>query len=213
MSSSGERFRIGARVDAADGRCGSLTRVIIDPAKQSLTELVVTSHHQAKHSRLVPVDFVEAVENDVIRLRCTKHEFDQLDSAEDVEFLMSADTDPSGFGGEYAEWPFYEIAHGADRPGRHDPLYSDRIPVDEVEISRGDPVLAKDGRVGVAKGLVVDAGDHKVTHVLLEEGHLPARREVAIPIGAATRIDDEVRLELTKDQIADLPAVRHSLRH
>jgi hypothetical protein len=50
-----QRFTIGARVDGADGRCGHLTRVIIDPVAQSLTHLVVTFRHREKRSRLVPV--------------------------------------------------------------------------------------------------------------------------------------------------------------
>jgi hypothetical protein len=55
-----------------------------------------------------------------------------------------------------------------------------------------------------------------VTHVLLQEGHLFGRREVAIPISAVTRVDsnaypqadsDGVQLNLTKQQARDLPPV------
>ena len=74
MSSSEEmqRFRLGLHVDASDGRCGKLTRVIIDPVAQSLTHLVITPPHHTELARLVSVDVVEAVERDTIRLRCTK---------------------------------------------------------------------------------------------------------------------------------------------
>jgi hypothetical protein len=46
-----------------------------------------------------------------------------------------------------------------------------------------------------------------VTHVLLQEGHLWGKKEVAISIGAVTGITDGIRLNLTKDEIADLPPV------
>jgi hypothetical protein len=46
-----------------------------------------------------------------------------------------------------------------------------------------------------------------VTHVLLQEGHLWGRKEVAIPIRAVTGIDDGIRLTLTMPQVQDLPPV------
>ena len=44
-----------------------------------------------------------------------------------------------------------------------------------------------------------------MTHVLLEEGHLWGRKEVAIPIGSITRVGDIVRLTIDKQQVQDLP--------
>jgi hypothetical protein len=46
-----------------------------------------------------------------------------------------------------------------------------------------------------------------VTHVLLDEGHLWGQKRVAIPIGAATHVDDGVRFSLAKDDVRDLPEV------
>ena len=202
---------MGVRVDARDGHCGHLTRVVIDPVAQSLTHLVVTPR-QKTLARLVPVDEVESVESDVLRLRCTKQEFNQFDVAEDVQFLP-ADTDALGYGRESVTWPFYglETEHSPGS-GRHQPMYSDRVPAGEVEIRRGDSVHAKDGWIGDVQGLVVERADHRVTHLLLQEGHLWGRKQVAIPIGSAARVGDEVRVELTKDEVAALPAVRLSAR-
>jgi hypothetical protein len=55
--------------------------------------------------------------------------------------------------------------------------------------------------------LVVDPDDHHVTHVLLQEGHLWGRKEVAIPINAVTRVDSGIRLSITKQEVQDLPTV------
>jgi hypothetical protein len=43
--------------------------------------------------------------------------------------------------------------------------------------------------------------------VLLEEGHLWGSKEVAIPIQAVTRVDNGICLNLTKQQVKDLPPV------
>jgi sporulation protein YlmC with PRC-barrel domain len=209
MSSIAEnrRFGMGVRVDARDGHCGHLTRVIIDPVAQSLTHLVVTPRQKAL-ARLVPVDVVESVENDVLRLDCTKERFNRFDIAEEAQFLP-ADTDSFGYGDGSMKWPFYGLeAEHSPGSGRHQPMYSDRVPTGEVEIRRGASVHAKDGWIGAVQGLVIEPTDHHVTHLLLQEGHLWGRKQVAIPIGSAARVGDEVRVDLTKDEVGALPAVR-----
>ena len=42
---------------------------------------------------------------------------------------------------------------------------------------------------------------------LVPVDHLLGKKEVAIPIGAVTGVDDGVRLSLTKHEVADLPPV------
>ena len=47
-----------------------------------------------------------------------------------------------------------------------------------------------------------------MTHVLLDEGHLWGQKRVAVPISAVTGVEvDGVRLNLTKDEVRDLPPV------
>jgi hypothetical protein len=41
----------------------------------------------------------------------------------------------------------------------------------------------------------------------LDEGNLWGEKRVAIPIGVVARVDDGVRLTLTKDEVRDLPPV------
>ena len=69
-------------------------------------------------------------------------------------------------------------------------------------------VHAVDGEIGRVQGFLVNPGDDRVTHVLLQEGHLWGRKKVAIPISAVTGVDDAgVRLSLTKEQVGELPPV------
>ena len=204
-----ERVSIGAHVVASDGECGELVRVVIDPVKQEVTHLVVAPRHHGGLDKLVPFDRVEAVESEHIRIGYTKAQFGELDDAEDVQFLP-ADTDVLGYGRSHAVlWPYQPLLIKGLTPGQshHSPMLSDRIPLGEVEVQRGDQVHAKDGHVGSVQGLVIDPSDHHVTHVLLQEGHIWGHKQVAIPIGAASRVDQEVQVDLTKQEIEDLPSV------
>jgi uncharacterized protein YrrD len=209
MSSSSEEesFTIGAHVDATDGRCGVLTRVIFDPVADSLTHLIVEPGHHEEQSRLVPVDRVVSAEDNRVRLNCTKAQFDLLDDAEEAQFIP-ADRAAGGYGDHALAFPYYGVGGlGLPLGHHHAAMFVDRVPVGEVEIRRGDPVHARDGLIGAVQGLVVDPADHHVTHLLLQEGHLWGRKEVAIPIGAAKRASGQIRVDLTKEQIEALPPV------
>jgi hypothetical protein len=199
MSSSGEgeRFTIGARVDATDGRCGSLIHMIVDPTTESLSHLAVQPGHHAERARLVPVDLVAGVEDEVIRLSCTTKRFELLDAAEDIEVLSSAELLAAERGG-------FSLPLGHHFQSR----FSDVVPTGEVAV-RGDAVHAKDGWIGAVEGLVIDPASDQVTHVILQEGHVWGRKEVAIPIGGASRVGNEIRVDLTKEEIEALPPVSH----
>jgi sporulation protein YlmC with PRC-barrel domain len=76
-----------------------------------------------------------------------------------------------------------------------------------VAVSRGEQVHATDGDIGRVQGLVIDPASHHVTHVLLQEGHLWGRKEVAIPVSAVTGADDGIQLKISKQEVQDLPGV------
>ena len=83
----------------------------------------------------------------------------------------------------------------------------DSVPPGEVEIRRGDHVQAADGHIGQVQGLVIDPRGGHVTHVLLQEGHLRGRKEVAIPITSVASTDDGIQLKITRQDVQDLPPV------
>ena len=210
-------FVIGAEVVCSDGALGELTRVVVDPIARAITHLVVAPPHRRGTGHLVPVALVASGAESEIRLRCTASDFAALDDAEDIQFHPGADGAWNYEQSEMLTLPYYPLGVGMGAMGmgaggsviesRPHAVICDRIPAGEVEVRRGEHVHATDGTIGHVQGLVVDPSDHCVTHVLLETGHLWGKRRVAIPISAVTGIDDGVRLDLSKQQIENLPAV------
>ena len=212
--SGSEQFTIGSTVACSDGVCGELRRVVIDPVARALAHLVVEAPHRQGTGRLVPVALVEPATGTEIRLRCTKAEFEALDDAEETHLLPGAPGE-WGYGqGQMLSLPYFRLGMGMGGMNvGPQPVITDRVPVGEVELRRGDPVQASDGRIGSVQGLVIDPSDHHVTHFLLDAGHLWGQKRVAIPIGAVKAVNaaDGVIVSLTKDQVRDLPPVELDL--
>ena len=187
-------FTIGAKANCSDGFCGELRRVIIDPANQTITHLVIEPRHRREPARLVPIDMVDATLGE-IGLRCTLAEFGRLDPADETDQVQGRG---AGIPDETGRAPM-----GVSHPVRV--VVHDVVPLGEVEVGKGARVHATDGEIGRVEGFVVDPDDHRVTHVLLQEGHFWGRQEIAIPISAVARADDGVRLNITKQQVEDLP--------
>ncbi len=196
---STRQFTVGTGVACTDGACGQVVRVVVDPIDDEVTHLVVEPEHRQGVGRLVPLDLVEVNGSAGIRLRCPLAEFERLDPAEETRFLPGSE----GHGPYTAEqvllWPYF----GGNTTV---PVTAEMLPAGEVTIRRGEEVHASDGPIGLVEGLVIDTATHHVTHVLLQEGHLWGRKEVAVPIGAVASVSDgAVRLSLSRRDIERLP--------
>jgi sporulation protein YlmC with PRC-barrel domain len=201
-------FTIGVDASCTDGVCGEVSRVIVNPVARAVTHLVIEPKHRHDCGRLVPLDLIDDTPGE-IRLRCTLAEFEELAPAEETQFLPGTPGYPGYDPEQVAFMPYYGTGMGTGMAGAYAPLTVtyDTVPLDEVEVRRGEHVHATDGHIGRVQGLVIDANNHHVTHVLLQEGHLWGRKEVAIPIRAVIGVDDGIRLNITKQQVQDLPPV------
>jgi sporulation protein YlmC with PRC-barrel domain len=217
------QFTIGAEASCSDGAVGEVTRVIVDPVAEAVTHLAVGPAHRRDPGRLVPLSLIDATAGQV-RLRCTSAEFGKLDPAEETRFIPATSA-YAGYGpGQVSYWPYYGMGAGGLGAGAGSmglgsmslglnggspaqTVTYDSIPPGEVDIHRGDHVEATDGDIGRVQGLVIDRGSGHVTHVLLQEGHLWGRREVAIPVSAVASTVGGILLTITKQQVQDLPPV------
>ena len=198
-------FTIGADARCADGACGKVTSVVVDPVARAVTHLVIGRQGVP---RLVPLDLIDATAGE-IRLGCTLAEFDKLDPAEKTQFLPGSRHDTGYPPDQVLTMPYYGLADRYNLPRQADMhITYDTLPLGEVAVRRGEQVHATDATIGQVQGLVIDPGSHHVTHVLLQEGHLWGRKEVAIPISAVTAVgEDGVQLSITKQQVQELPPV------
>jgi hypothetical protein len=217
-----ERFEIGARVSCRnDSVIGHLKRVVADPLAGCLTHLVVGPARGQAHDRLVPIGMAHVAAS-VIVLSCDAAGFEALQPAVETEFIAGS-LDESGYGpDETYLWPNYGLsAGGMGTPGfrlsartfngnvGHD-VVSDQVPLDDVELRRGSAVIATDGPVGHLHGLIIDQSDARITHLLLQHGHLWGHREVAIPLHCVTTMTGDIRLNVSKDDVESFPAVAHA---
>jgi len=182
-------FAMGATASCVDGPGGKVCRFIIDPATETVTHLVIEPKHRLAVARLVPLDLVDTTKGD-LRLRCTVEEFGKLEPAQEAELIddVIGSLNPPVGGA-----PPVQV------------LVQDVVPLGEADVNRGEPVHALDGEIGRVQGFLVDPDDHRVTHVLLEEGHLWGRKKVSIPVSVVTGVEHGLRLSLTKKQVEDLP--------
>lgn len=193
-------FTIGVAAHCTDGLCGRLTQLVVDPIDDSLTHLIVEPEHRQGVGRLVPVDRAEP-HDDRVELICTREEFDQLPLAETVRFLPGTEGYAGSEPDETLLWPNFG---GNSTP----PVVVDTLPAGEVAVQRGEDVHALDGRIGEVEGLVMDERSRRVSHFVLKEGHLFARKDVTIPISAVRSVDgDGIKLSITKREVEEMPAV------
>ena len=210
-------LRIGAVSVCSDGYRGEVRAVVIDPIAATVSHVVIEPEGRSGLARLVPLDRVDpnpdpdngsgsGVASGPLRLRYTEAEFMTLDPAEETlaEFAVGQTVPvqllPTGWRGTGEP-----VAEGGDILRIPERETIDVVPSGEVEEHRGDHVHATDGDIGQLRGFRLDPSSGRVTHVLLGEGHLWGRKEVAIPFDKLTGFDHGISLSLTRRQVADLP--------
>jgi sporulation protein YlmC with PRC-barrel domain len=210
------RLELGKQVRCTDEVVGELADVVIDPIERRITHLVVKPHHGHGEARLVPIEVAaRGGDEESISLRCTADDVRRLPNVEKLAYVRlgeDAVSDPNWDVGvrDVLAMPYYESAGVGDYVGALQgvEVVYDQVPKDEVELRRSSSVFTAGGEyVGSVDGFVVD--DDRITHVVIECGHLWNRREVTVPIGAVGKVEsDSVFLGLSKDEVAALPAHR-----
>jgi sporulation protein YlmC with PRC-barrel domain len=213
------RLELGTPVRCTDAVYGELADLVIDPTRKRVTHVVVRPEHQEPAaSRLVPIELIDESKGErELVLRCTVDDVNELETVHEFAFLRLGE-----FPTEDPKWdvgvsdvlaaPYYEgtgFGEYVGDFGTNDAVTYDRVPKGEVEVRRASPVYSADGHhLGHVEGFVVDADDH-ITHVVLERGHLWGKRDVTIPIGSIAEVaNDQVTLDLSKDDVGRLRSVR-----
>lgn len=196
---------LNVEVRCVDGVGGKCTVIIVDPATQQITHVVVESKGI---DLLVPIDAISASAPDHIQLSWSLAELAKAPPFEKVVYVGDNPADLAGGG-----WtgPSLVMPTGMDEGYMTEAVElsyvpEEQIPENELAIHSGAHVEASDGRVGRVDTFVVDPATGRITHLVLQQGHLWGKREVTVPLDAIDRIqEDIVFLKLDKAAIEQLP--------
>jgi uncharacterized membrane protein/sporulation protein YlmC with PRC-barrel domain len=189
-----------AEVRCSDGLAGRSTYVIGSPINQQITHLVVKSYRPPFREVLVPVDQVEETTPDLIRLKCTRDDLNQMEPFE-VEETIRTELP------EYLVWS--DVSPVPAIPGymtTYITVKRQNIPQGDLAMRRGARVEATDGYVGQVDELLINSNTHQITHLVLLERHILTKREITIPISQIDRVyEDTVYLKLDRKSVEMLP--------
>jgi sporulation protein YlmC with PRC-barrel domain len=195
-------FPLDVEVHCTDGRCGRSTHIILNPATDQVTHVVVRGRGPSSVERLVPIKLVAHTAAEVILLNCSRDQFAELEPFNQTEFvyrdLPHHAMDPS----LTLVWPYSvpakRIVDKKIRP----------IPPGELAIRRGAQVRSTDGRIGRVDEFLVDPETGNITHLCVREGHLWEGKQVCIPVSEIDRIQEKVvHLKIDKKTVAALPSI------
>jgi sporulation protein YlmC with PRC-barrel domain len=209
-------LRLDAHLQTTDGLSGTLADVVLDPVKRSVTHVVVRAGDPDPAARLVPLQLVTggAGSGDSLSMTCTAEQFEQLESIQGYAYLP-VDERPA----PDSEWdvgvedvvmmPSYQGADLGVYTAEIDPnvgVTYDRVPKGEAEIRRSSVVASSDDHeLGAVDAVVVENG--RITHVVVEKGHLWWHRAVSVPIeSVATLETNAIGLSLAKAEFGKLPS-------
>jgi len=196
------KFPLNADVHCSDGLCGRSSHVILNPATEQITHIVVKEKQPSRVERLVPVVLVSQTAAQVILLNCTLKEFAALEPFNQTEFvygdLPHHATDPS----LTLLWPYAvpakRIVDEKIRP----------IPPGDLAVRRGARVQATDGRVGQVEEFLVDPDSGYITHLCLREGGRRSDRGACIPVSEIAEIkEDIVYLKIDKETVGAMMSI------
>lgn len=194
---------INAQVECTDGPCGKVTQVIVNPINLKVTHVVVEDKHfPDNRTRLVPADYVTSTTQQQIKLGCAK-----ADVVNMPPFIVSDFVQQSASGRAYASGEAYTSQYVVDDTA-YDEIQERNIPEGELALYSGMHIEASDGKVGKLDELVLDPKSGQITNLMMREGHLWGKKDVAIPVSAIDFTDDKtIYLKLDRAAVKALPAV------
>ena len=213
-SVGGEKMKLelGTSIRCADGATRELVDVVIDSSSSRVTHLVIRPAQHAEDARLVPISLASRAEDgeSEISLNCGAADLERFDPVHKFEILRAGERpneDPKWDVGveDIVVAPNYAPTAFGDYGGSLDSdvtISYDKVPKGEIELRHASSVYSADGHhLGSVDAVIVD-DDDRLTHLLLERGHLWWKREVALPAEAISKFEsDMLTLGLTKREL------------
>jgi uncharacterized membrane protein len=194
---------LNAKVVCTDGPGGESTHVVANPVTRQVTYFVVREKAKGHTERLVPIERVTQTTHNLIQLDCTLAELAEIEPFVETHYIKSVRPD------YYSTTdPVSLLPYSTPMVESFIPVQEMRIPPDQLAVRRGTGVEATDGWVGRVDEFIVDPASSHITHLVLREGHLWGKKELALPVSAIKEVFGEtVYLSLDKKTVKNLPAI------
>jgi hypothetical protein len=132
---------MNAEVHCSDGAAGVFTYAISNPINHQLTHLVVQGDLPPHYEYLVPFELVKETTSNLIKLKCTQEEFQQMMLFRYEEFIPTEMP-------RNLSWPYCVPIPGAV------PEEVEYITVEYQNIPRGEQVVRRGARVEATAGMI-----------------------------------------------------------
>jgi len=188
-------FHLKAHVECTDGHIGHLENIIVNPQAERITYLVVKENDIEATLRLVPARLAKTADHETVTLSIDKKKFQKM------KHYIHEDYVPSNIMLYMAEQEGWYAGIPAAMFVEHED-----IPAGGIAVHKGAKVFAKDERVGKVDEFLVEGKSGRITHLVLVEGHLWGKKDIAVPVNQIDRYEDgDVYLKIDKDQVESLP--------
>jgi len=214
----------GTSVFTASGEeVGKINRVILDPATNKVTHVVVQKGWLFTEDKVVQIDMIGSATEDKVLLQENAGEFDKLPAFEETHYIGLGEEDyhqgehlPHSryVPGYYWYPPSGYIGYPGYGPGFYggQPMVTTRnIPEDTIPIREGTNVMSSDDEhVGDVERIFVDSDSNQATHFVISQGLLFKDRKL-VPVHWVTSVEeDQVHLSVNSHLLERLPSYQET---
>ncbi len=188
---------IEAHVLTKDNRVvGKVDRVVMDPAKNQVTHIVIHKGVLLTRDIVVPVETIERAAEHEVQLSITAAELEKMPDLVEEDYVVPPHAAPIGpYVPGTVLWPLAYVY-------APDIMYEERhVPEETVDITEGTDVECLDGKIGVVDEVIVDSTTKRVTGLVVRRGFV-LTRDVTVPVFLIKRADAEVvQLACTREDL------------
>ena len=197
-------------ISNADEKVGELESVIIDPATEEITHLIVKKGFLFSKTKMIPISLVADSSQEMIKLHEYEGSFEDLPDYVETHFVPLENYISSEIEGKIIPMLFYApfpvtMSHAAP-PGTV-PVMQENLAADRESLEEGMDIIAIDGKkMGTVQEIILHPATDRVTHLLVSRGLLFKNRFL-IPADWVKEIEESrILLYVDSKVIKNLPA-------
>jgi len=199
-------FNIGAQVHCRDGKCGRLSKVVVNPDTLQVTDLIVEEGFLLKRARVFPISVVERTTEQDIYLSVHSDDLGSYREYREVEYERVASGSEAASFNTSQVMPYggvttsnYNVAIVREKVRQG--LSSDDLAL----LAQGTPVKNQEGVIGKLDHVITNADSSEITHLVVRHGILFPER-LDIPIALVERISENgILVAATNEELQQLP--------